>query len=64
MKKAWHWGRKIVLPTKEQQQALKHWAKEIADGKLRSDLTEEQKLEAARIGRIQFVSDGAVRKAK
>ena len=27
--------------------------------KLRSDLTDEQKLEAARIGRLQFVSAGA-----
>lgn len=30
--------------------------------KLRSDLTDEQKLEAARIGRIQFASAGAQRK--
>lgn len=30
--------------------------------KLRSDLTDEQKLEAARIGRIHFASAGAVRK--
>ena len=29
--------------------------------KLRSDLTDEQKLEAARIGRIQFASAGQVR---
>lgn len=32
--------------------------------KLRSDLTDEQKLEAARIGRIEFKSSAAVRKAK
>jgi hypothetical protein len=30
--------------------------------KLRSDLTPEQKLEAARIGRIEFKSTGATRK--
>jgi hypothetical protein len=30
--------------------------------KLRSDLTPEQKLEAARIGRIEFKSAGATRK--
>jgi hypothetical protein len=29
--------------------------------KLRSDLTDEQKLEAARIGRIEFKSAGAIR---
>lgn len=31
--------------------------------KLRSDLTDEQKLEAARVGRIYFVSAGATRKS-
>lgn len=30
--------------------------------KLRSDLTDEQKLEALRIGRIEFASAGATRK--
>jgi len=34
----------------------------IALLKVRSDLTEEQKLEAARIGRIEFKSAGATRK--
>lgn len=32
--------------------------------KLRSDLNDEQKLEAARIGRIEFKSAGATRKRK
>lgn len=42
--------------------ALRQLARERS--KLRSDLTKEQKLEAARIGRIEFASAGAVRKAK
>jgi hypothetical protein len=33
-----------------------------AERKLRSDLTEEQKAEALRIGRIEFKSAGATRK--
>lgn len=38
------------------------WIKDYSARKLRSDLTEEQKLEAARIGRIEFKSAGATRK--
>jgi hypothetical protein len=36
----------------------------VLEAQLRSDLTDEQKLEAARIGRLSFKSAGATRREK
>lgn len=50
--------------TKEQAKYfLDQEVERLALLKLRSDLTDEQKLEAARIGRIEFKSAGAKRNA-